>query len=207
MRPTPKAYKVKQLAVIYVKTWRGYQRPVPVQVAVSFAWTTASSICSNTTFTNNYSSNSATNVCSSLNANNTNKQEPTGFFLQQSFQVIERHLQLNNTRLSEIERIMTTQGNAIKEQGNVIKEHASKQKTAHLTPLPITPIRLPTTPGTPTFPRIPQPLLDLPPTPTQSLPQTHLNLSHLYNASYCLYIYSTSPSLCDYNIRWLEQVF
>ncbi|CAG2227837.1 tatD [Mytilus edulis] len=45
-------------------------------------------------------------------------------------------------------------------QGNVIKEQASKQKTAHLSPF--SPIRLPNTPATPTTPRFPQPLPDLP---------------------------------------------
>ncbi|CAC5397737.1 unnamed protein product [Mytilus coruscus] len=83
----------------------------------------------------------------------------------QSLQAIEKQLQVNNTTQAEIERLITTQGS-----GN--KELASKQKTAHLTPLPITPIRLPTTPATPATPRIPEPLLDLPLTPTSSIPNS-----------------------------------
>ncbi|CAC5412482.1 unnamed protein product [Mytilus coruscus] len=45
----------------------------------------------------------------------------------------------------------------------------SKQKTAHLTPLPVT---LPTTPATPTTPRIPQPLRELLLNPTSSIPDS-----------------------------------
>ncbi|XP_076088782.1 uncharacterized protein LOC143059177 [Mytilus galloprovincialis] len=112
----------------------------------------------------------------------TNK-DPPAFSIQQSLQAIEKQMQLSNTRIAEMERLMINQGNIIKEQGNIIKEQgniikelATKQRTAHLTPLPITPIlapiRLPTTPATPTTPRIPQPLPDLPLTPTSSLPDS-----------------------------------
>ncbi|CAG2197134.1 unnamed protein product [Mytilus edulis] len=55
-------------------------------------------------------------------------------------------------------------------QCNVIKELASTQKTVHIKPLPITYIRLPTTPATHTTPRIPQPLPNLPLTTTSSIP-------------------------------------
>ncbi|CAC5398200.1 unnamed protein product [Mytilus coruscus] len=110
-------------------------------------------------------------VAASTQTTPTNK-DPPAFSLQQSLQAIEKQLQLNNTRLAEMERLMTTQGNVIKEQGNLIKELASKQKTAHLTPLPITPIRLPNTLTTPTTPRIPHPLPDLPLTPTSSIPDS-----------------------------------
>ncbi|CAC5422551.1 unnamed protein product [Mytilus coruscus] len=100
--------------------------------------------------------------------NTSTHKDPPTFLLKQLLQSIEKQLQVNNTRQAEIERLMTT-------QGNVIKELASKQKTAHLTPLPITPIRLPTTTATPKTPRIPQPLPDLLP---HHLFQTRLNISH-----------------------------
>lgn len=101
--------------------------------------------------------------------------------MHQSFQAIEKRLQLNNTRLGEMERIMTT-------QDNVIKELASKQKTVHIKPLPITPIRLPTTPVTHTTPRISQPLPDLPLTPTSYISDSHLPQTFMQRLVLSMYL-------------------
>ncbi|CAC5374543.1 unnamed protein product [Mytilus coruscus] len=85
-------------------------------------------------------------------------KEPTTFSIQHSLQAISKQLTISNTRLSEMGRIITS-------QGNIIKELVSKQKSQHVTPLPLTPVP-PSMQSTPTTPRFHPGLPDLPLTPT-----------------------------------------
>ncbi|VDI52374.1 Hypothetical predicted protein [Mytilus galloprovincialis] len=82
-------------------------------------------------------------------------KDPPAFSIQQSLQAMEKQLTVANTRLSEVERIMTSFGNMIKEM----------KQTQYVTPLPLAPVPLPR-PSTPTTPRPHLVLPNLPVTPT-----------------------------------------
>ncbi|CAC5379420.1 unnamed protein product [Mytilus coruscus] len=136
----------------------------PFLIAISLSTASIPSLCSNSTIANISAPTPPTSTSATTQTTPTDK-EPNAFSIQHSLLAMEKQLKISNTRLAEMERMITA-------QGNMIKELVSKSQ--HVTPLPLTLVP-PLTPSTLTTPRFPQVMPDLPLTPTMTqLPDSPL---------------------------------